>query len=136
MTQKIVINQCCGGYGLSQEAIQAVADRKGMPIYVVDEFMGNPIYARVPAEEYDRLHMEYIDSKGTAVDMSSVLWDPSDIARDDPDLVAVVEQLGSEKASGMFASLKVVEIPDDVEWVLQENDNGCEWIAEKHRTWD
>lgn len=38
---------------------------------------------------------------------------------------AVVEQLGSERASGLFASLKVVEIPD-----------GVEWIAEKHRTWD
>jgi hypothetical protein len=55
------------------------------------------------------------------------------IKRDDPILVEVVEQLG-EDASGHFADLKVVEIPDDVEWGIEE-DNGHEWIAEKHRTW-
>ena len=56
-----------------------------------------------------------------------------DIPRDDSTLVAIVEQLGP-KAGGRFASLKVVEIPADVEWTVQEYD-GAEWIAEKHRTW-
>jgi hypothetical protein len=56
-----------------------------------------------------------------------------DIPRDDSTLVAIVEQLGP-KAAGRFASLKVVEIPADVEWTVQEYD-GAEWIAEKHRTW-
>jgi hypothetical protein len=56
-----------------------------------------------------------------------------DIPRDDSTLVAIVEQLGPESA-GRFASLKVVEIPADVEWTVQEYD-GAEWIAEKHRTW-
>jgi hypothetical protein len=45
-----------------------------------------------------------------------------------------VEQLG-EAANGEFAELKVVEIPDDAEWTIQEYD-GDEWIAEKHRTWN
>jgi len=31
--------------------------------------------------------------------------------------------------------LKVVEIPDDVEWNVQEYD-GNEWVAEKHRIWE
>jgi hypothetical protein len=55
------------------------------------------------------------------------------IKRDDPILVEVVEQLG-EDASDRFANLKVVEIPDDVQWGIEEYD-GNEWIAEKHRTW-
>ncbi len=33
-----------------------------------------------------------------------------------------------------FAKLKVVEIPDDVDWEV-ENYDGIEWIAEKHRIW-
>jgi hypothetical protein len=45
-----------------------------------------------------------------------------------------VEQLGNA-ANGDFAELKVVEIPDDVEWIIQEYD-GDEWISEKHRTWN
>ena len=33
-----------------------------------------------------------------------------------------------------YSELKVVEIPDDVEYDIQEYD-GNEWVAEKHRTW-
>lgn len=56
------------------------------------------------------------------------------IKRNDPILVEIVEQLG-EDAGHCFAELKVVEIPDDVQWTVEEYD-GNEWIAEKHRTWN
>lgn len=56
-----------------------------------------------------------------------------EIPRDDPILVSIVESMG-EAADGAFAELKVIEIPDDVEWQIDEYD-GTEWIAEKHRTW-
>jgi hypothetical protein len=57
-----------------------------------------------------------------------------EIKRNDPILVEIVEQLG-EDAGHRFAQLKVVEIPDDVVWEIEEYD-GNEWIAEKHRTWN
>jgi hypothetical protein len=53
--------------------------------------------------------------------------------RNDPKLVECVEKLG-KKAGGALANLEVVEIPDDVEWTIEEYD-GSEWVAEKHRTW-
>jgi len=56
-----------------------------------------------------------------------------DIARDDPVLVKVVAELGS-CANGLFADLKIVEIPADVDWIIEEYD-GQEWVAEKHRKW-
>ena len=56
-----------------------------------------------------------------------------DILRDDELLVRIVEELG-ELASGKYAELKVVEIPDDVLWHIAEYD-GYEHIAEDHRTW-
>lgn len=56
-----------------------------------------------------------------------------DIPRDDSALIKVVEDLG-KSASDSFSKLKVVEIPDDVDWIIQEYD-GKEWIAERHRTW-
>lgn len=61
-------------------------------------------------------------------------YDYWEIARDDSDLVAIVEELGSRTASGRYSSLKVVEIPDDVNWIVMDYD-GLEWIAESHRTW-
>jgi len=57
-----------------------------------------------------------------------------DIPRNDENLVSVVEELG-EESWGQFAKLKVVEIPDDVEWEIGEYD-GVEWVAEKHRIWN
>ena len=56
-----------------------------------------------------------------------------DIERNDPILVQVVEEMGEESYGG-YAQLKVVEIPDDVDWFIDEYD-GMEHIAESHRTW-
>jgi hypothetical protein len=56
-----------------------------------------------------------------------------DLERNNPKLVATVEALG-ERANGRFADLKVVEIPDDVEYEIEEYD-GVEWVAEAHRRW-
>ena len=55
------------------------------------------------------------------------------IPRDDQRLVQVVEELGAE-ANGHCAELKVVTIPDDVEWVVLKK-NGKEHVSEQHRTW-
>ena len=57
----------------------------------------------------------------------------SDIARDNPELVKVVEEMGFA-ASGPCAHLEIVEIPDDVKWHIHEYD-GVEHVAEDHRTW-
>jgi hypothetical protein len=56
------------------------------------------------------------------------------VPRDCPDLVNIIETMG-DAANGAHAKLKVVEIPDDVRWVIEEYD-GYEHIAEAHRTWD
>jgi hypothetical protein len=53
--------------------------------------------------------------------------------RSDPVLVAIVEELGKE-ADGKYSALEVVEIPDGIEWKIEEYD-GMEWVSEAHRTW-
>ncbi|HVG01953.1 MAG TPA: hypothetical protein VM842_03640 [Nitrospira sp.] len=55
------------------------------------------------------------------------------IPRDDRGLVQVVEELGAE-ANGHCAELKVVTVPDDVQWVIVKHD-GSEQVSEQHRTW-
>lgn len=92
--QYIVINDCYGGFGLSDRAITEYKRLAGIT---------DPIF-------YDR-----------------------DIPRDDPYLVQIVRELGMA-ANGAHSNLKIVEIPGDVEWMVQEYD-GAEWIAEQHRTW-
>ena len=70
----------------------------------------------------------YNERAGTAIKYED------DIKRNDLILIEIVEQLG-EAANGGFAKLKVVKIPDDVQWQIEEYD-GNEWVAEKHRTWN
>lgn len=55
------------------------------------------------------------------------------IKRNDPDLIDVVRSMGGE-ASGPFSNLKIITIPDDVDWIIEEYD-GFEHVAERHRTW-
>lgn len=57
-------------------------------------------------------------------------WDK----RTAPELIALIEEKGSEYCSGSYAELKVVEIPDDVDWYI-DNYDGMETIEEVHRSW-
>mgnify|MGYP007082159821 FL=1 len=90
--QKIVINVCFGGFGLSKKALT-----------LYNELTGS-------ARKYD-----------------------SGIPRDCNTLVQIVEEMGKQSWDN-YSQLKVVEIPDGVEWEIKEYD-GSEHIAEKHRTW-
>ena len=56
-----------------------------------------------------------------------------EIPRDDENLIAVVELMGSA-ANGGYAELKIVDVPDDINWYVEEYD-GREWVAERHQTW-
>ncbi len=55
------------------------------------------------------------------------------IPRDDAKLVRVVEELLGD-ANGHCAELKVVTIPDEVQWVIAKTD-GVEHVSEVHRIW-
>jgi len=53
--------------------------------------------------------------------------------RDDPYLIQTIEELGL-KCNTRYSEIRIVEIPDNVEWEIMEYD-GTEYIAEKHRQW-
>lgn len=58
--------------------------------------------------------------------------------RTDEVMIRLIGEYGdkSSKYLGKWAAsrLVVVEIPDDVEWEINDYD-GIEWVAEKHRVW-
>jgi len=91
---KIVINDCYGGFGLSDAALDEYKSRKGI------------------------------------TDTNFYYYD---IPRDCPVLVEMVEEQGTA-INGNFSELKIVEIPDDVNWYIVQYD-GNEHVAERHRTW-
>lgn len=93
--QKIVINVCHGGFGLSEEATAR---------YKQLEVITDPDW-----------------------------WPAVDILRDSKTLLQVIEEFGP-MVNDRCSELKVVEIPDDVQWHIAEYD-GYEHVAEDHRTW-
>ena len=56
-----------------------------------------------------------------------------DIERTDPALIQLVEETNGKCCN--LGELRVVEIPDDVEWEIFSWDNSREEIHEKHRSW-
>jgi hypothetical protein len=134
---KIVINNCHGGFDLSEEAIDRYTEvcgiLRGIKFYkhYDTEWKFNSYYT-VPYDEFLRVLQED-KREGNYKSSNALCWSPREISRNDSILVQVVEVLGV-RANGRHSELKIVEIPDDVEWIIQEYD-GCEWVAEKHRTW-
>lgn len=55
------------------------------------------------------------------------------IPRDNAHLVQTVRELG-RRASGKYAALAIVEVPDGVAWHIHEYD-GFETVHEEHRAW-
>ena len=135
--QKIVINNCIGGFGLSNEAMIMYAELKGIKIYPYVSHYEDDVEIFTP---YDPSSTEYYFCIHYATkvlepneDINDFYYYP-DIPRNDPDLIKVVETLG-KKANDRHSELKIVSIPDDVEWIIMSSDMGMEYIAEKHRIW-
>jgi hypothetical protein len=112
----IVINACHGGFGLSRKAEIQYLDQAGIAYTLEDR-----------EDRYSTL------TNGPYIMVNGNHWHSREIARDDPALVTVVRDLG-KNAAGQHAELKVVTIPADVAWQIDEYD-GWEWVAEQHRTW-
>ncbi|NEU56278.1 hypothetical protein [Halorussus sp. MSC15.2] len=113
--QEIVINKKHGGFGVSEDAI----------LWMRDNGCDEAEAVALPGERYD-------DGEGPIAGTRSSFG--RNLSRDNPILVECVRRLGC-RAFGDHAELKVVEIPADVKWEIEEYD-GKEWVAEKHRTWD
>ena len=114
--QRIVINKCYGGFSLSREGILLYLELAGIT------------YTLIPQQDRDAQQR-----LGDKIMVDGAEFNCRDIPRTDPALIGVISQLGS-KADGEYATLKVVEVPPNIDWFIDDYD-GKEWVAEKHRTW-
>lgn len=139
---KVVINKCFGGFGLSPLALTKIAERRGHEIYFFKDKYPEGKFIPLTQEEAEKHWLVFAfkipDPNSLSREELYNKWkdlviDDSYIKRDDPDLVLVVQELG-EKANGQHAKLTIIEIPDGVDYFIDEYD-GMEFIHENHRSW-
>lgn len=117
---KVVINTSSMGFNLSRKAIERFAELEGFEISKIDD-------ESFPGYSY---YVTYKDGRQRHV--NAMVRDNHEY-RTNENLIKVVEELGGD--ASMFCShLKVVEIPDDVDFRIVKNDN-VEEIHEVHRIW-
>ncbi len=133
---KLVINNCYGGFSLSPKAVKWLADKAGKECYFFESNYEQEKHSYVLLEEGFPKGMfwtAFSTKNPTEENYDKCILTQRPDNRADPLLVQLVEELGDE-ASGDCAELKIVEIPDDVDYEIEEYD-GKEWVAEKHRIW-
>ena len=129
---KIAINKCYGGFSLSDKAIEMIMKRKGLKCYRYKQTKFN--YSD-GVDEYTRIDDNEPSSfvSYSTTDLGKTIgnipyenyWYYRNLERTDKDLVSVIEELGNE-ASGRYGSVKVIEIPDDVDWEIDDYVEGSE----------
>jgi len=118
---KIVIDSyCVTCFGVSKEAVLWLRDRNYKPAMWPNEFLPGEVW-----EEHGDTRPEDDDQH----------FELRNCNRNDALLVECIEALG-EKADTSGSMLKIIEIPDDVDWYIGVEDWGTEYVGEKHRRWD
>ena len=138
---KIAINRCFGGFGISHDAVMRYAELSGITLYPLVEKRGKngELLCDGSFEPYKNqkntclIHYltEPLNDDGSYVEGS--YWSDGNIDRNDPILIKVIEEMGSA-ASDKYAAIEIVEIPDDVDWQIDDYD-GQETVHEVHRSW-
>ena len=124
---KVLINGCVGGFGVSEAVLKKLLDNNS-PLLIkqqiqdddLDDFMLNSASYCIFVDVDNKCCYDFDRS--------------NDKHRSDTLLIKIVEELG-EAANGVHSRLKIVDIPDDVDWHIVENNDGSEYVAENHRTW-
>lgn len=113
--QQILLNRGIGGFGMSQIAIERLT---ALGLYC------------------QKHNLPFVSAFNTDYDYDPDKFCPDFcLSRTDPLLIQTVQELG-DKANNKFSKLKIVEIPDDVDWYINESEEGLESVHEKHRVWN
>lgn len=143
--KKVAINACLGGFELSLLAQKMLLQLKGFKDVCFYKARGyrtlttNAEYFKILDLNNEKdifalcLKRDYGDRvfKGD-INMNDYMWEIIDdiiTNREDKDLVMVIESLGSQSNTDL-SSLKIIKIPDGIEYAIDDND-GMESIIYK-----
>lgn len=150
--RKVILNKCFGGFDVSPQAYQLYAMKKGYSHlykykWVIDSWI-SPWDIYSDSHFYELIDLfdssngyyftKYFGDKIYKDEISKEDWNNYYLYlgtehREDPILIEVVEELG-DKASGACGKLVIVEIPDDLHYIIDDYD-GIETLHEDVEVW-
>ena len=128
---KVVVNKCYGGFGLSVKACQRYLELEGVECHFYDDD-----YKKITVNEassHCHISKKDLGQKANKKELNDNYFSGYNVERNDPNLIKVVEEMG-QKASGGYGKLEIIEIPDGIEYEIDDYD-GMETIHEQHRSW-
>ena len=133
---KVILNKCYGGFHPSHEAYRFYAAKKGLGLYAYE--LGPDLRCHRAKDLSSRFLTYFTKDQGDVIDGSrEASWDDhlylDSTYREDPTLIAAVETLGPA-ASSYLSKLVVVEIPDGMEYVIDDYD-GVETLHQRVEEW-
>lgn len=143
---KIVINDCYGGFSLSYEAMAlylAIKFKKAYFYAELHESGNNRSFKRIPFRNLKAVENNYhyiyctTEDQGEELDHSPTnIFNGRDVDRTDPDLISVIEFLGSNKASGKYAKLIIKEVDDGTMYRIDAYDGYEEVQIRDNMGWE
>ena len=152
---EVLINKRHGGFGISTEAAMMLINANSALIKRLSfkDFFGKD---ELSQDDVDDMHTTDIGN-GFFTDHFGTIYHPETETvylveyqddtpdylvkmRSHPELIAIFDEIGSERFSGKYAKIKKVIIADTAGTInvadigIGEYD-GSEWVYEKHRTW-
>lgn len=127
--KKIILNRGRGGYGWGMKAVYAILHRKGYQFKTMASVYPKPgqeEQIEISKEEYFRIIDELANHNSECgpdnvyvscvflKDDKDVFWGQYSINREDPDAIAVLEELGPEFCSSGYSYLEIAEYDEDL----------------------
>jgi hypothetical protein len=135
---KLVYNACFGGFSLSHAGIMRYAEIKGIKLYpyTVDysKPAGEDVIPLSPAEAATE-KLGFVHYTTFPEHYEDNYWSDRDIARNDPALVQVVEELG-DAANGSCAKLRVCDLPKGTIYRIDEYDGRESVVPQDGYQWE
>lgn len=136
--KKVILNKCFGGFGVSKEAYELYAKKKGIDVFHYTQAnLKNEIYTYA-TDDNRSFDFYFTKDFGDNVyisneDFKKYFLNLNEDFREDKTLIEVVEELG-EKTNAFYSNLKIVEIPDDLDYII-DNYDGIETLHQKVKEW-
>ena len=122
---KIAINKCYGGFSVNNKVAKILKAKRVKITFVGENYSDGS----GPKKSFGEEEQHHLSNEDFGIESDNYnTW------RADKRLIDSIEEVGEKNSGGRLASISIIDIPDDINWEIDEYD-GIESVHEEHRSW-